>query len=72
MPKDRCVSVYVFVGGGGGGEEVVITISSLAVLAKLWSSVMWRFTVKKSPRSCGKLQLYLAVFGFYLFGKSMV
>ena len=27
MPKERCVSVYVFVGGGGGGEEVVITIS---------------------------------------------
>ena len=41
---------------------------TLAVLAKLWSSVMWRFTVKKTPRSCGKLQLYRAVFWFYLFG----
>ena len=36
--------------------------------SQFWSSVMWRFTVKKSARGYGKLQLYRAVFGFYLFG----
>ena len=75
MPKERSVSVYVFVGGGwGGGSDYTKSLysGSLAVLAKLWSSVMWRFTVKKSPRGCGKLQLYQAVFGFYLFGGSLL
>ena len=69
----QCVCVCWWGGGGGGGSHYNKSLysGSLAVLAKLWSSVMWRFTVKKSPRGCGKLQLYQAVFGFYLFGGSL-
>ena len=29
---------------------------------------MWRFTVKKLSRGCGKLELNRAVFGLYVFG----
>ena len=68
MPKDRCVSVYVFVGGGWRSLHLEPILWRFGCFSQFWSSIMWWFTVKKSPRGCEKLLLHQAVFGFYLFG----